>query len=62
MDEEIDRLLRRREVEQIVGFSRAWIYSRMAKGEFPKPVHIGASVRWRESDVRAWIREKDKAA
>jgi prophage regulatory protein len=51
-----DRLLRRREVEAMVGFGRSMIYENMASGAFPQPLKIGPkSVRWREQDIRAWI-------
>jgi prophage regulatory protein len=54
----IDRLLRRRDVESIVGLSRSAIYDRMAEGTFPKPVSLNArAVRWRESDVLRWMDE-----
>ena len=49
-----DRLLRRREVEEITGLSRSSIYRLMADGEFPRPVKVGsAAVRWRASDTTA---------
>ena len=49
-----DRLLRRRQVEEITGMSRSTIYKMMQNGEFPRPVRIGpAAVRWRASDIRA---------
>jgi prophage regulatory protein len=51
-----DRLLRRREVEAMVGFGRSMIYEKMASGAFPQPLKIGPkSVRWREQDICAWI-------
>ena len=51
-----DRLLKRPEVEAITGLSRASIYSKMAKGDFPRPLRIGPkSVAWRESNVQEWI-------
>jgi len=51
-----DRLLRRRDVEDLVGLGRSLIYSKMAKNEFPRPIKLGVrAVRWRESDVRRWI-------
>ena len=50
-----DRLLRRRQVEEITGMSRWSIYKMMQNGEFPRPVKIGpTAVRWRASDIRAW--------
>lgn len=55
----IDRMLRRKEVEQITGRSRSAIYEAMAAGTFPKPVKIGArAVAWPESVIRNWIAER----
>ena len=51
---EAERLIPRKAVEQLSGFSRASLYRMMAKNTFPKPLVIGASVRWRLSDVMAW--------
>ena len=54
-----DRLLRRREVERITGMSRASIYRLMQGDEFPRPVKVGsAAVRWKESDIAAWIESR----
>ena len=57
-----DRLLRLREVKEITGMSRSHIYRLMQKGDFPRPVRIGpAAVRWRESEVNAWVESRPKA-
>ena len=57
-----DRLMRRREVERIAGLSRSSIYRLMQEGEFPKPVRVGpAAVRWRASDITAWIESRPVA-
>ena len=57
-----DKLLRRREVEELVGLSRASIYRWMRNGEFPLPVRTGSmSVRWKESDITAWIQSRPPA-
>jgi len=57
--QQIDRMLRRKEVEQITGRSRSSIYDGIAAGTFPKPVKIGArAVAWPESVIRAWITER----
>ena len=51
-----DRLVRLREVAAMVGLSKATIYRKVRAGEFPAPVSVGSqSVRWRESDLQAWI-------
>ena len=57
-----DRLLRLREVKEITGMSRSHIYRLMQKGDFPRPVRIGpTAVRWRESEVNAWVESRPKA-
>lgn len=57
--QQIDRMLRRKEVEAITGRSRSAIYDGIAAGTFPKPVKIGArAVAWPESVIRDWIAER----
>ena len=57
-----DRLLRRRQVEEITGMSRSTIYKMMQNGDFPRPVKIGpAAVRWRSSDITAWVESRPVA-
>lgn len=58
-NQQLDRMLRRPEVEQITARSRSAIYEGMANGTFPKPVKIGArAVAWPESVIRNWIAER----
>lgn len=53
------RLLRRREVEHLTGYSRSTIYRLMDINEFPRPVRLSArSVAWVESDIQAWIESR----
>lgn len=50
------KLLRRQQVEELTGLSRASIYRLIADGDFPRPVRVSsAGVRWRSSDIAAWI-------
>lgn len=50
-----ERLLPLPEVESRSGFKSSFIYQLIKEGKFPKPVKIGASSRWRESEVQQWI-------
>ena len=55
----MNRLLRRKEVEQMVGLSRASIYRLADLGVFPHPVRVGPrAVRWRLGDIERWILER----
>jgi prophage regulatory protein len=50
------RILRRSEIETVIGLSRSSIYNMMAEGTFPKPMRLGRrAVGWLESDVTDWL-------
>lgn len=58
------RLLRRRQVEQVLGLSKSTIYARMDKNSsqydknFPRPIKLGAtssSIAFVESEINAYI-------
>ena len=58
----IDRLLRRRQVEEITGLSRSSIYRLMQTGEFPRSIRVGpAAVRWKASDIAVWLESRPVA-
>jgi prophage regulatory protein len=56
------RMLRRREVEQMIGLKRTAIYEMMTQGTFPRPVRIGArAIAWKLADIEAWIASREAA-
>lgn len=58
-----ERILRRPDVEARTGLSRSTIYDWMKRGEFPKPVALGARlVGWRETDIAAWLAAREVKA
>lgn len=50
-----ERLINLDEVERITGFRSSYIYSKIQKSEFPKPVKIGAASRWKFSEIQQWV-------
>jgi predicted DNA-binding transcriptional regulator AlpA len=48
------KLIPIKDVIKAVGFKSSWIYQKIQNDEFPKPVKIGRSSRWIESEVNAW--------
>ncbi|MBH3341014.1 AlpA family transcriptional regulator [Pseudomonas mendocina] len=53
------RFIKRPAVEAMVGLSCTEIYRRIAKGTFPRQIHLGPkSVVWDEGEVIAWCEER----
>ena len=50
-----DVLLKLAEVSLKVGMKKSAIYDAIAHGTFPAPLKHGATSRWVESEVQAWI-------
>ena len=58
----IDYMLRREEVQKRTGLSRSAIYRLMREADFPLPHRVGQrAVRWRESDLEAWLASRPLA-
>ena len=54
----IDRLLRWKDVQPLVGICRSHAHQLIAVGKFPAPIKIVAGGRasaWQESKIREWI-------
>ncbi|MCY4479788.1 MAG: AlpA family phage regulatory protein [Rhodospirillales bacterium] len=59
----MERLLRRREVQNLTTLSKTTLYAKMKTGEFPRPLSLGKQpVAWRASDVEAWIHAQPERA
>jgi prophage regulatory protein len=53
------KILRRKDVESMVGLSRSTIYKLMNQGLFPKAIRLGPrAVGWRISDIENWINQQ----
>ena len=59
-----ERFLRLPEVRERVGLSKASIYAKASRGEFPKPIPIGGArcSGWLSSDIDEWIAGCARAA
>ena len=54
-------ILRLKHVKPRVALSRSAIYSRMAAGDFPPPLHLGPrAIGWLRSDIDAWIESRTR--
>jgi len=51
----MDKILRRKQVEEVTGLARSTIYERMKAGTFPKAIPLGGrAVGWLERDIQSW--------
>jgi len=50
-----DRLLRFSQVQEMVPFSRAKIYSLIKQKQFPRQVKVGGSSLWKLEEIIAYI-------
>lgn len=44
-------------VEKMVGLKKSKVYALIQQGAFPRPVKIGRSSSWVESEIEQWIVE-----
>lgn len=59
----IDQLLRWDSVQALTGMKKSAAYAEMARGNFPRPVRIGAkAVAWRSSEIAHWIDTREKVS
>jgi len=50
-------LLRADEVAHLVSISTRTLWRLVSSGQFPSPIYIGGSTRWRLSDIKSWVDE-----
>ncbi|AUU87621.1 AlpA family transcriptional regulator [Enterobacteriaceae bacterium ENNIH3] len=42
-------------ITQLTGLTDKWFYKLISLGEFPKPIKLGRSSRWLQSEVETWL-------
>ena len=53
------RFLRVRDVLEMTGMSRSFIYAQMAEGTFPTQIHVGPlTIVWNEREVVQWMEDR----
>ena len=45
-------------ITQLTGLTDKWFYKLIKDGEFPKPIKLGRSSRWLESEVETWLQQR----
>ncbi|MEI7088173.1 AlpA family phage regulatory protein [Pectobacterium versatile] len=47
---------------EFTGLSDKWFYKLISEGKFPKPIKLGRSSRWKESEICWWLNERINAS
>ncbi|EGQ2070151.1 AlpA family transcriptional regulator [Citrobacter koseri] len=53
-----DKLVDMAFITQLTGLTDKWFYKLIQDGIFPKPIKLGRSSRWLQSEVEAWLQQR----
>lgn len=42
-------------ITRLTGLTDKWFYKLIKDGDFPKPIKLGRSSRWLQSEVNVWL-------
>jgi len=57
-----ETLLRKPQVLAAIGMKSTWLHEAVRRGDFPKPVRLGArAVGWRKSEIESWLNSLEVA-
>ena len=45
-------------ITHFTGLTDKWFYKLIKDGDFPKPIKLGRSSRWMQSEVEAWLQQR----
>lgn len=45
-------------ITRVTGLTDKWFYKLIQDGQFPKPIKLGRSSRWLQSEVEAWLQQR----
>ncbi|HHQ6570022.1 TPA: helix-turn-helix transcriptional regulator [Serratia fonticola] len=45
-------------ITSLTGLTDKWFYKLIKDGVFPKPIKLGRSSRWLQSEVESWLQER----
>lgn len=57
-----DQLVDMQFITRFTGLTDKWFYKLIKDGLFPKPIKLGRSSRWRQSEVEAWLLQRIAAS
>ncbi|WP_145598728.1 helix-turn-helix transcriptional regulator [Yersinia alsatica] len=45
-------------ITEFTGLSDKWFYKLIQDGQFPKPIKLGRSSRWLQSEIETWVQQR----
>lgn len=45
-------------ITKLTGLTDKWFYKLIKDGLFPKPIKLGRSSRWLQSEVESWLQQR----
>lgn len=53
-----DQLVDMRFITNLTGLTDKWFYKLIKDGQFPRPIKLGRSSRWKKSEVELWLQQR----
>ena len=53
-----DKMVDMKFITKFTGLTDKWFYKLIQDGNFPKPIKLGRSSRWMQSEVENWVDER----
>lgn len=53
-----DKMVDMKFITEFTGLTDKWFYKLISEGQFPKPIKLGRSSRWMQSEVEEWVNER----
>jgi len=53
-----DQLVDMRFITKLTGLTDKWFYKLIKDGLFPRPIKLGRSSRWKQSEIEDWLEKR----
>ncbi|HBR1377853.1 helix-turn-helix transcriptional regulator [Klebsiella pneumoniae] len=53
-----DKMVDMKFITEFSGLTDKWFYKLISEGQFPKPIKLGRSSRWMQSEVENWVKQR----